>query len=243
MSTVINSNPINPKEVIEEEISHEVIITLREHSLPTVEEFQNGVKLSEGSYTHESIVDAFLRSEVSEGFATPILPYGTIHYAEYSNGKCYCFIEIPPHQRKAFYHEAVIEDVPIPRLIFGFVLVKGENKYALYEVLVGALEQHTQTSEDAEVCFYPYTNVDNRFSVCWGTTQLPSIERVSQLRSMSELFFNSPNSDCYYDSANVSQLPYRDLVESLRGKEFPDTYLKKTGLKLSEWITQVTPIH
>jgi hypothetical protein len=221
---------------------NELVIRLRDYGLPVIEEYQNGIKLGEGMYTHEAVAHAILRSSNTNGFATPVLPRGAICYTEANGGwKSCCFMEFQPHRRTAYYHEAVIEDVPFPRLIFGFELMQREGKYDITKVMLGALEDQCLLNEDSEVYFYPYTNVQNDFKVCWGGSQLPSLDRVSQLTTIPELFFNSPNSDCYYSSANASNLPYRELVEKLKGREFPDEFLKKTGRKISEWIEEMSP--
>ncbi|MEB9892797.1 hypothetical protein P4K96_04205 [Bacillus cereus] len=225
-----------------EKKGNELVIRLRDYGLPFIEEYQNGIKLGEGMYTHEALAHAILRSSTTDGFATPMLPRGTIRYTEAKGGWVnYCFIEVQPHRRTVYYHEAAIDDVPFPRLIFGFELMQREGKHDITKVMLGALEDQCLPNEDSEVYFYPYTNVTSDFTVCWGGSQLPCLDRVSQLTTIPELFFNSPNSDCYYSSANMSKLPYRELVEKLKGKEFPDDYLKKTGRKLSEWIEEMAP--
>jgi hypothetical protein len=221
---------------------NELIIRLRDHNLPVVEEWQNGIKLGEGMYTHEDVIHALSRSSDVTGFVTPLLPRGGIQYTETQGGwRNYCFMEVPPHRRTVYYHKAVIKNIPFPRLIFGFELMPRDEKQTISKVMVAALEDQILTNEDSEVYYYPYTNVQNDYTVCWGGSSLPELDRISQLGSIPELFFNSPNSDCYYDSANASKLKYRELIEKLKGKTFPDEYLKKTGLKLSEWINELTP--
>jgi hypothetical protein len=223
---------------LEKETGSKVVITLRDHGLPTLEEFHDGVSMGEGTYTHEGIASAIVQSLDYEAIRTPILPRNTIYYSE-GPSKRNVFLEIPPHRRKVFYHEAQIEDVPFPRLIVGFEVSIRENKMDITDVKIAALEDQLIPNEESKVYFYPYTNVQNTFSVCWGGQRLPSIERVSQLATIPELFFNSPNSDCYYSSANVSKLKYRELVEQIKGKTFPDEYLKPTGYGLMEWIQKV----
>jgi hypothetical protein len=225
-----------------ENMGNEIVIRLRDFSLPVIEEYQNGIKLGEGIFTHETVAQAILRSSATNGFVTPLLPRGSIRYIESNGGwRSFCFMEVPPHRRTVYYHEAVIEDVPFPRLIFGFELMQRDGKHDITSVMLGALEDQILANEESEVYFYPYTNVYSDFKVCWGGSQLPCLDRISQLTTIPELFFNSPNSDCYYNSSNVSNLPYRELVETLKGKEFPDGFLRKTGRKLSEWIEELAP--
>ncbi|AGA60076.1 hypothetical protein Theco_4076 (plasmid) [Thermobacillus composti KWC4] len=214
----------------------EVVIRLREHGLPIVEEYSDGVKTGEGVYTHETIAHAVLGSLEFQSVITPILPRGAIFYSEAGKMKRYCFLEVPPHRRRALYHKAVLEDVPFPRLVFGFELMERNKKLDITSVMVGALEDQVILNEESPVYRYPYTNVQDSFQVCWGGHKLPSIERISQLSTIPELFFNSPNSDCYYSSANNSKMSYRELVTKLKGKSFPDKYLKPTGYTLQQWI-------
>lgn len=224
----------------ENETGSKMVIAIRDHGLPTIEEFHNGVSLGEGVYTHEAVARALLQSLDYSAIKTPILPRNTIFYSE-GPSKRYVFLEIPPHRRKVYYHEAEIEDVAFPRLVFGFQCTMNENKLAITEVYVAALEDQIILNEESKVYFYPYTNVSNEtFDVCWGGQRMPMIERVSQLGTIPELFFNSPNSDCYYANSNLSKKPFRALAEKLKGKSFPDTFLKDTGFKLQEWINKLT---
>lgn len=222
----------------EKETGTKMVITVREHGLNTVEEYHNGVSLGEGIYSHEGIAQAVLNSLEYESIRTPIMPRNAIYYSE-GPGKRYVFLELTPHRRNVLYHKAKIKDIPFPRLIIGFQLSVRQEKMAITKVYLAALEDQLIPNEESMVYFYPYTNVDN-YAVCWGGQELPSIERVSQVATIPELFFNSPNSDCYYSSANNSNMPYRELVESIKGKSFPDAYLKPTGLGLQEWIRKLT---
>ncbi|MDN4067659.1 hypothetical protein QYF50_07100 [Paenibacillus vini] len=232
---------MNITETNVDSVGNEVVIRLRENSLPKIEEYQDGIKIGEGIYTNETVASILLQSIETKGMATPVLPRGALYYTESTRGTSYCFIEVPPHRRTVYYHEATIENVPFPRLIFGFTLISREQKYDISQVMIAALEDQCLVSEDSEIYYYPYTNVDDKFVVCWGGSRLPSLDRVSQLTTIPELFFNSPNSDCYYQSSNSSGMTYRELVGTLQGKEFPDKYLKKTGLKLNDWLEKKAP--
>lgn len=224
--------------LLEKETGSKVVITIRDHGLPTMEEFHDGVSLGSGCYTHEGIARAIIHSLDYEAIRTPILPRNTIYYSE-GPSKRNVFIEIPPHRRNVLYHTAKIKNVPFPRLIFGFELTLRNEKMAITDVKIAALEDQIIPNEDSLVYYYPYTNVQNTFSVCWGGQMLPSIERVSQLSTFPELFFNSPNSDCYYHDANISKMKYRELVTQIQGKSFPDEYLKPTGYGLQEWMRKM----
>ncbi|MFD2614618.1 hypothetical protein [Paenibacillus gansuensis] len=224
---------------LEKETGSKMVIVIRDHGLPTIEEFHNGVSLGEGVYTHEAVVSALFQSLDYSAIMTPILPRNTLFYSE-GPSKRYVFLEVPPQNRKVFYHDAEIEDVAFPRMVFGFECMVQENKLTITKVYVAALEDQIIPNEESKVFFYPYTNVDSTFTVCWGSQKLPLIDRVSQLGTIPELFFNSPNSDCYYSSSNLSKKPFRALVEEVKGGTFPENYLKDTGLKLQEWIHKLT---
>ncbi|OME69177.1 hypothetical protein BK120_33895 [Paenibacillus sp. FSL A5-0031] len=224
---------------IEKETGTKMVITIQEHGMPSIEEFSNGVSMGSGAYSHEAVVRAIMQSLEYNAIQTPILPKNAIMYFEGPMQR-YCVMEIPAHKRTAFYHEAVLKGVPFPRIVMVFKLQLQKKELHIMDVYVGALASDAINIEDAAVYFYPYTNVKEDFSVCWGGQQLPIIERISQLSTFPDLFFNSPNSDCYYHSANNSKKTYRELVGLLKGKKFPDEYLKATGYTFQEWIKKFT---
>ncbi|QHW35572.1 hypothetical protein GZH47_32320 (plasmid) [Paenibacillus rhizovicinus] len=227
---------------LERESGTKMVITIHEHALATMEEFHNGASMGAASYSHEEVAIALLHSLETNANRTPILPRNAIFYSE-STSRRFVLLEIPPQRRDVYYHQmtakARIKNVPFPRLIVGFELHVRAEKMQIAEMFVAALEDQEIPNEDSKLYNYPYTNV-NDFVVCFGGQQLPEIERVSQLATIPELFFNSPNSDCYYSNANNSKKPYRELVEELKGKSFPDEYLKPAGVTLQEWIRNMS---
>ncbi|CAM4042110.1 hypothetical protein L1N85_19730 [Paenibacillus alkaliterrae] len=224
---------------MEKETGTKMVITIQEYGMPLIEEFSDGVSMGSGAYSHEVVARAIIQSLDYNVVRTPILPKNAIMYFEGPMQR-FCVVEIPAHKRTAFYHQAVLKNVPFPRLVMVFKMQIQHEKLHIMDVFVAALESEAITGDDAKVYFYPYTNVESDFSVCWGGQQLPVIDRVSQLSTFPELFFNSPNSDCYYSSANLSKKTYRELIESLKGKKFPDEYLKPTGYTLQEWVNKLT---
>lgn len=218
-----------------EEKGMKMVITLQEMGLPIIEEYHNGKFIGKGTYTHEAYAAAVLQSLDYEAIRTPILPRNTVYYSE-GAAKINVFIEVPAHRRCVYYHEAVIDDVPYPTLIFGISLMKN----VIHKVNVVAIEEQFSLDEGTRVFCYPYTNVQAQTQkVCWGTQRLPDIERLSQLSSIPDMFFNTPNSDSYYSESNHSKLTFRELVEEIKGTTFPDKYLKPTGQNLIEWISEV----
>lgn len=222
------------------ETGNNYLIRLCEDSLPEVIEFQNGIKVGEGLYTNEHVAEALIHAKGLQAFKTPILPRGCVAYVE-STFKSFVFFEVPAHQRKVFYHEAEIENIPFPNLVFGYELYSREESFEMGKVFLVALADGI-INESSEVFHYPFTNVEDNFEVCMGSTQRPQLNRVSQLSTMPELFFNSQNSDCYYSRANRSGLTFRALMEEIKGKEFPEKYLKTTGYSLSDWITRLVSL-
>ncbi|MFD1130759.1 hypothetical protein [Paenibacillus sp. PDC88] len=219
---------------------NEMVIRIRDHyALPIVEEYIDGVKVGEGIYTHEAVASAILQSLETGLVRTPVMPRGALHFVEITKSRKFIFMEVSPQNRKAYYHEAVIEEVPFPRLVFGFEIHERDKKWAISQVYLAALEDQIIPNEESMVFFYPYTNVKDNFQVCWGSQQLPDIERLSQLSTFPELFFNSPNSDCYYYSSNNSNMNYRELVTKIKGESFPQEYLKPTNLTLQAWFNRI----
>lgn len=229
----------NTSALIGKETGTKMVITIQDHGMPSIEEFSNGISLGSGAYSHEAVVSAIMQSLDYSAIQTPVLPKNTIMYFE-GPMKRYVVMEIPAHKRKVFYHSAVLKNVPFPRLVMIFKMQNQQEKLHIQDVYVAAIESNTINIENATINFYPYTNVQNDFSVCWGGQQLPVVERISQLTTFPDIFFNSPNSDCYYHSANNSKMTYRELIESIKNKNFPDEYLKPTGYTFLEWVKKVT---
>ncbi|MDH6373776.1 hypothetical protein M2444_005619 [Paenibacillus sp. PastF-3] len=214
------------------------LVKISDFSLPYVEDYQDGIKIGEGYHTFETIAKALTHSAKVGGLATPILPRGTLYYSvNNDNSKCTCFLEVAPHRRSVFLYREEIEEVPFPRLIFGFELLHREDEYVISKVFLGATESYGLLNEDSEIYQFPYSNVDN-FVVCWGSTERPILKRLSQLSTIPELFFNSSNTECYYYNANNSNLSYKELLEKLKGKDFPEEYLKNSGKTLLNWVNE-----
>lgn len=224
---------------MEKETGNKVVITLQDHGLPMIEEYSKGICIGRASYTHEDVVGSLFHSLEYTAIQTPLLPTNALKYLE-GPMQSTCVLEIPASNRTAYYHEAVIKNVPYPRIIMAFKLKKNDNKFRIEKVFVAALLSDDLTDEGMKIYRYPYTNVygDHDYSVCWGSQRLPELDRISQLSTIPDLFFNTPNSDSYYHSANNSKMPYRELVDSLKGKKklFPDEYLRPTEYTLGEWI-------
>ncbi|QQZ64482.1 hypothetical protein JI735_34140 (plasmid) [Paenibacillus sonchi] len=217
-----------------------MVVTLRDNALPVIEEYHDGVIIGKGTYTHEAYANAVLQSLDYDAIRTPVLPRNTIYYSE-GPAKINLFFEIPAHSRRVYYHEAVIEDVSYPSLIFGVSLITRDEKKVVQGVFIAAIEEQFSISEETEMFCYPFTNVSaSSHKVCWGTQKLPTIEKMSQLSSIPDLFFNTPNSDSYYSESINTRLTFRELMEEIKGKSFPEKYLKPIGQNLKEWIHEVT---
>lgn len=227
-------------EIREEDKGMKMIVILREFELPVIEEYNDGVFIGRGTYTHEDYAAAVLQSIDFQTSETPLLPRNTILFCD---GPVYkrIFMEIPAHRRTVYYHEAVIEDIPYPTLIFGISVKLVQEKYVVHGVYIAAVEETFNLSEATELFHYPFTNVsDSNSKVCWGTQKLPEFDAISQLSSIPELFFNTPNSDSYYGSPYNTNLTFRELIEEIKGKSFPDKYLKPKRMNLKQWIDTVT---
>ncbi|MDK8193048.1 hypothetical protein QP794_23440 [Paenibacillus sp. UMB7766-LJ446] len=218
---------------------NQFIIVLKDNSLPEVLEFQNGVSVGKGTYSHEALAEAIVLSNNISSHVTPLLPQGCIKFVEGSL-KSYCFISVKGRNRPLYYHEAEIQDIPFPTLIMGYELLKENNGagYIVNNVYVVTVDEEF-INEDTEVFVYPYSNVGEDYQVCLGSTQLPEIQRISQLSTYPELFFNGQNTDCYYSHANESKYSFRELLEQVKGREFPSSYLKPIGMNLHEWMTSI----
>lgn len=216
---------------------YETKIRINDQKLVNIREEHNGVILSDYNYTHEQFITSILESVERQVLTTPLLPRGCIMYTTINKNRHYLFVEVAPQVRKVFYNTVCFDDVPFPRLLFGFSLMEHYEQIRVENVYVAALEDFV-LQENTRVYYYPFTNVYQSGRVCWGNTKLPLLNSISEIRVVIELFFNSINNDDLYGGANLSKLSFRELLQSIQNKDFPVEYLNFTGKTLADWIDQ-----
>lgn len=143
-----------------------------------------------------------------------------------------CLIRVPKGKKVFMYYDSTYV-IPFPQLVFEIEVTCGavtkSNCFALRD------------GEDL-LSHYPFGNVFSEGRICWGSTQLPKINKMCELDQIVALFFGSvTNDDLYQAGATVAKteetITQRGLITSLLNKdEFPQELLvhtKKT-LKMLE---------
>lgn len=145
---------------------------------------------------------------------TPWLPNHCIRYA-IANGMQKVLIYVPATRRDIWLYDQKIEKLPFPDIVFGFV-INGTAVYKKYVVVI----KESFIQPDTPLYRYPYSNVHGDGQACWSDT--PAIEDIWQINGLPNIFFTCPdNGDLYFGGVNkVSDKPYRQFVESMKGKEF-----------------------
>lgn len=172
------------------------------------------------------------RFDARPDVATTILPPGCLRYAHLMNGYEVVFLDYAARKQTVLYHNSVLTGVPYPRLIFAFTV----ELPVIRNVHIAAVVDDTVT-EDTLVYRYPYSNVYDNYSACWHG--IPSVKSLAELATLPNVYLVSPNDDAMYEHANNSGMGYRELMESLQDKPFPQEFLIPTGLTFRQWSNRV----
>lgn len=125
--------------------------------------------------------------------------------------------------------------IPMPAQVFYFdVLDKKVVESKIYVL------KDNLPSDESPLYHYPFGNVHDSGSICWGSNALPAVSNVGELDMLVNLFFGSPtNSDLYKAHERLVNPPeytvnLRSFYEVLaEKKEFPKELLKETGKTLA----------
>lgn len=145
-----------------------------------------------------------------------LLPPGTVSIStDGQHGTRYIVMEHPYAGADITYMKTLYENLPIPRLLFGFTIsdsgrIEGVN---IGVPAPGSLELTTVMYK------YPFSNV-NTFRLCTGANSLPKIQCLTQLKNLSDYILRLPDNDDYFSEGdNKPKLGHRALLEHLRDKE------------------------
>lgn len=141
--------------------------------------------------------------------------------------------KVPADKRPLTYYDSTYV-APFPSLVFEFQVVKGNvtdsHCFALRE-------------SDQMLCHYPYGNVHNSGSICWGGNILPQLSRLKDVDILVALFFGSRTNDDLFNSAYVQgsgeneewTQTQRALIEHMvKQDSFSEKHLVPTGRFLED---------
>ena len=120
--------------------------------------------------------------------------------------------------------EVRFDRMPFPRCAFVFDIQKGTLK----DSFCCAVNQKN------ERCVFPFPNVHDSCSICWGENRIGQIDSISKVTSCIRLFFESGfNTHLYYgyQNVNIADDPsIEELLRRLKDKDvFPDEWLNSAN--------------
>lgn len=116
-------------------------------------------------------------------------------------------VTIPQDKRiLSYYGEEHL--VPFPELLFMFKVKSGKiTDSRVYSVI--------NSKSSRKVAHYPYGNVYNDASICWGSNVLPRVENMKGIERIIDLFFGSETNDHLYTAGR--NIIKRDQFYNQRG--------------------------
>lgn len=145
-------------------------------------------------------------------------------------------IRLAPEKRiLPFFGEEHI--VPFPELLFLFKVISGKAiKSEVYALVY--------KEGESVIAHYPFGNVHDNGSICWGRTTLPHLNNIKGTEKLIGLFFGSDtNNDLYSVGTNVIQkkefVNQKGLIlEVEKRKKFPHNWLIATRVTMKNKVEQ-----
>lgn len=168
---------------------------------------------------------------------SPILPKGTVHYAENrSQTHCRVTLDIPKKEWDIRYgDEPSFYSVGFPRMIVSYELVKSVSSFKVTKVRIFALmEDANPLTGKTQLFKFPFPNVEKETgTVCWGTNVV-SVNSVQELERTFTWFVAAPFGEDYGVSINLPYRSFRQLIEENDSKPFEDEWLIPTRFTLED---------
>lgn len=179
--------------------------------------------------TIDSLMKAFGSSIIKETEMVPLgrMPFGYFDGAiRMEQGKFSAeVVAVLPASKQIVTYEKTKYDICMPSLVFSFKV----QEERLAETKVFTIKDDIP-KEKSRLYRYPFGNVFDSGSVCWGNNCIPRIKDLKGLEMIMTLFIQSPCNDDLYNSEKcigVKELPLRQLLQNLKDKNvFPEEYLR-----------------
>ena len=206
-----------------------------------VEERKNGIKSCKCISLNDLLV--CIKSSLKEIKPTynAVLPKNALFYSCCpETGDFSAAIEYPYSKAAVTYMATEYPDFPLPKLVFGFK-IGGSAK--IRRVYFGVAASGI-LRENSKMFVYPFSNVNNNFSLCTGDNELPAIKSPYSLSNMPDYILSLPDNDDYFNIKNNRlQLNHRELMEHLADKT-PEYYysdiLIPSGKTLADFYKEVS---
>ena len=181
-----------------------------------VEQCRDGI-VSHKRLTRETFIECLLESRIrDEMYPTGFLPEHCIAAITGKESTWY-YIRHPRLHADIRYFGTEYENFPLPRLVFGVRRTCATGKITAVNLCVVRDERLTEATSTYH---YPFSNVYGDGHVCLGRNALPAYPDPTRVGTLAEHILRMPNNnDMFSASHNRLILPYRELLEHLKGRE------------------------
>lgn len=174
---------------------------------------------------------------------SPILPEGTIMYAQHPTGDLEQIVfEIPQKTFDIQYKEnGSLHAMPFPRLIAICELRKADDKKKITSMRLFAVENNGGPIEENTPLFaFPYTNVmKNTGSVCWGMNERMLVSSLYEVKKALFLFFSAPFNEDHGVRTTLGINQFQGLIKKLEEQPFSDDLLVPVNKTFGDTMREV----
>lgn len=202
-------------------------------------EFVDGLKkVTKKRISFDNFVNIINESTIqSEKMRIGKIPTGYYDGIIDVNGNYECLVVIPEGIKPLIYYDKTYI-IPFPNLLFFFQV----KNFILTSSKVFALKSQN-INDNTLVYRYPFGNVSEEGSICWGLKNNQKIEsKHNSMKDVEEfisMFFGSPTNDDHWMSKRVKEkyVTQRCLIESLvKESRFPSELLVNTNIKVGDLL-------
>jgi hypothetical protein len=200
----------------------------------TVEEAKNGI-VCRKAISPDSLLECFSQSIKRIAIRSGLLPPNVISYAQDDRGNKSVCLWHPELSADISYFGTVYQNLPLPRLVFGFS-VSGEGRINSCRL---GIVQDERLKPETPIYEYPFSNVSG-FRLCIGNNPLPKCESLHTLASVPYMILAMPNNNDHFGARyNKKNMEFRNLLELLKDKDSAYYYtdiLISNGKTLQDFI-------
>ena len=206
-----------------------------------IEQTIDGVKVTKSAQLDDILLCLQGSIKPAAPASSAVLPPNALFYSHLPDTDAYSVaLEYPYNTADITYMETEYPDFPLPKLVFGF---KVNRAGKIRRVYLGVAESGI-LRENSKMFVYPFSNVNNNFSLCTGDNELPAIKSPYSLSNMPDYILSLPDNDDYFNIRNNRlQLNHRELMEHLADKT-PEYYysdiLIPSGKTLADFYEEVS---
>jgi len=214
---------------------NEVVISIRDDGVVTVEENRDGVKGFK-TITPDSLLACVNMSLLRGAVYSGLLPKNCVSFAAYDNGNKDVCILHPESMANITYYGTQYPDFPLPKLVFGFHITKDGQ---INQCRLGVVANESSFKPTTPMFAYPFGNVGGT-RLCIGKNTLPKCDSLHTLTGVPYYILGMDNNNDYFKKTNNKpELEMRDLLELLKDKT-PEYYytdiLIPSGSTLGDFI-------